>query len=323
MMRIKTLSLLVLLLFTINAYAYKPIHLVWLGHNPDRLWEEDWIYEVLSDVKADINPVIDMDYTVFVDQAIIIVSEPDKAKYPRYFAEYVKRNLKFGIIQISDERYGHASGFYPLAQFVIRNYWHKKFAGKKNMLFFPLGYKRKFWDDFNDQLKTLSSRKFIWSFAGQIGKSTRQNMIQNMKKIPNYFIHETSNFNSADALPVNAYRNLLLDSIFVPCPRGWWNLDSFRVSEALECGCIPIVEATPFDYFSKLFQGPYPFLTVTSWEEIPSLILPLLENPDQLEFLRINCYKWWLEYKKTMKQKIASLVENAFELNTETQSHHN
>ena len=310
----KILFLLATLLFSINAHANEAIHLIWLGHNPDRLWERDWIYEVLSEVKHEVKTIVDMNYNIFVNQAIIIVSDPDKTKYPHYFLEYIKRNFKFGVIQISDEAYVHGCDFYSSAQFVIRNYWHKKFANQKNILFFPLGYKRKFWDGFNDQLKPLSSRKFIWSFAGQIKKSTRKNMIQNMKKIPNYYVHETSNFNSADALPVNAYRDLLLDSIFIPCPRGWWNLDSFRVSEALECGCIPIVEATPFDYFSKLFEGPYPFLKESSWEQIPSLLLPLLENPEQLELLRMNCYNWWLEYKKTTKQKITDLIKNSFQL---------
>jgi hypothetical protein len=134
-------------------------------------------------------------------------------------------------------------------------------------------------------------------------------MIQNMRKIPKYYIHETFDFNAPDALSAANYRDLLLESIFVPCPRGWWNLDSFRLSEALECGCIPIVENAPFDYFSRLFGESYPFPSLTSWNELTRIIRPLLAQPERLEKLRQDCYTWWINYKAKEKEHIAKLVE--------------
>jgi len=67
------------------------------------------------------------------------------------------------------------------------------------------------------------------------------------------------------------------------------------------------VERFPEDYFYKCF-GPYPFLSVSSWDEAPALIHSLLENPDLLELKRVECREWWLEYKSALKGKVAEMV---------------
>ena len=86
-------------------------------------------------------------------------------------------------------------------------------------------------------------------------RPTRKNMIDNMKKVSNYFFLETTNWGRSDpkSLTVSECRDLMLNTIFIPCPGGWANMDSFRVYESLECGCIPIVEKSPYDYFRVFF----------------------------------------------------------------------
>ena len=134
-------------------------------------------------------------------------------------------------------------------------------------------------------------------------------MINYMKMIPGHFIYETFAWADANSLSTQDYRQLLLDTIFVPCPTGWWNLDSFRVCEALECGCLPIVEKKPFDYFSKLFGSRYPFLSVESWDQAPDLINKLLADPVRLEHARKQCHRWWRHHKIGLKKNIARLAE--------------
>ncbi len=305
---------LLLACFTIMSFlgANESINLIWISGSPEGSWEEDWIQEMLSEVQADIHTIVDGNHEVFLDKSIIVTSHPNKEKYQEYFSEYKKRGLKFGVIHLSDETYDHPCDFYDGVPFVIRNYWHKKFANAQNVSFLALGYKRTFWDGFTGHIKKAEERKYNWSFAGQIKKSTRVSMIKNMRKIPHYHIHEIFDFNSPDALSASNYRDLLLESIFVPCPRGWWNLDSFRLSEALECGCIPIVEKSPLDYFSKLFGTSYPFPSLTSWKELQKIIRPLLEDPERLEQLRLDCYNWWMNYKASEKKHIANLVHDNF-----------
>ncbi len=302
----KQICFLICVFFMKIICAGEPINLIWLGGNPSGSWEEDWIHEILSEIESEIRVIVDLDYNVFLDRSIIVVSNPDPKRYPNYFLKYRKQGLKFGIIHLSDEVYTSPHNFYEGALFVLRNYWWKYLGGKR-LLFFPLGYKRCFWNDFHGSIKSAYTRKYVWSFAGQITKSTRLSMLESMKKIPNGFLYETSSFNAPNALAAHDYRDLLLESIFVPCPRGNWNLDSFRVSEALECGCIPIVEKTPFDYFQKLL-GFYPFLSVDSWEEAPLLIKRLLKNPKELERLRMESYNWWMLYKEILKEDIKTLI---------------
>ena len=314
--------------------ASQTVNVIWQSI-PEVYWELDWIREVLE--KLDVNEIIDRKYEVCRDNSIIVSSGGEE--FDNYCARLKNRGYNFGVILLSDELYATSKGFYSYCSFVLRNYWDKKFDEQKNYessflihnkkgffknhrrekLFpsipvksFPLGYKRGFWKgSFSREIKKASDRLYNWSFAGQITKSTRLAMISNMKKIPHYFIHETFSFGGQDSLEVRDYRNLLLETLFVPCPRGWWNLDSFRICEALECGCIPIVEKTPFNYFEKLL-GKYPFLAVNSWEEAPDLIQKLLEDPARLEALRSECYEWWLKYKETMKEEVADLVQKSF-----------
>lgn len=294
--------------------ANESINLIWISGDPAISWEEDWIHEMLSEVQTDIHTIVDLNHEVFLDKSIIVTSAPNKEKYRHYFSEYKKRGLKFGVIHLSDEIYDHPCDFYDDPLFIIRNYWHKKFANSKNVSFLALGYKRKFWDGFQGEIKNANDRKYNWVFAGQIEKFTRVSMINNMRKIPHYHIHETFDFNSPDALSATDYRDLLLESIFVPCPRGWWNLDSFRLSEALECGCIPIVENAPFDYFSKIFGKSYPFPCLRSWNEVPKVLRPLFFHPERIEKLRQDCYQWWQNYKAETKKQIADLIQRNFEL---------
>jgi hypothetical protein len=288
----------------------KRVHLIWQGGYDG--WERDWIHELFSKSPYEIEDVVDGRYEVVLDDSVVVISSPDPYRYLKYFRSFRQGNYKFGVVHISDEGYHHPTDFYAFARFVLRNYWHKQFLSNGKVITFPLGYKQQFWNNRpNKEFKKASERKYTWSFAGQVTKSTRRSMYTNMLKIPNYHVHEIFEFWSPTSLSAEEYRDLLLESIFMPCPRGNWNLDTFRLSEALECGCIPIVDKTPLDYFAKLF-GYYPFIAVSSWEEAPKIINQLLANPEQLDQLQQRCSSWWIEYKEKLKDRIADLVAETF-----------
>jgi hypothetical protein len=102
------------------------------------------------------------------------------------------------------------------------------------------------------------------------------------------------------------------ETIFAPCPAGWENLDSFRVCEALEAGCIPIVERRPFyDYFRHVF-GDHPMLTVADWSEAPALIAGLSKDRGALDRRRRACARWWQDYKATLVLNIRDRIRQSF-----------
>jgi len=306
---ISSLIVIALIAITVNLRKTKT-YVIW--QVPTEIaYETDWLKEVFSGLNYE--EIEDTKFEIYKDNAIVVVSTDKDVEKNTYFSNLSQKNFKYGVVVLSDEFYSSSTEFYGTAKFVLRNYWHKKFSDQKNILFFPLGYKKGFWGG-NENLKPKQAheRKYIWSFAGQIQKSSRVFMINNMKKVPDFRIHETFKWEDPNALSVTDYRNILLESVFVPCPRGWWNLDSFRLYEALECGCIPIVEKTPFDYFQKMF-GSYPFLSVNSWDEAPELINNYLSDPAALEELRMECFSWWNNYKKGMQRSVSDVIHEKFE----------
>ena len=47
---------------------------------------------------------------------------------------------------------------------------------------------------------------------------------------------------------------VLSSTIFSPCPNGFVHPETYRLYEALECGCIPIIENT-YKYYDRLFPN--------------------------------------------------------------------
>lgn len=307
----RVVRLLVFLFFGISSMGFARISLVWQAERK-KVWEEDWLTELLTGIDYEI--VDDMKFEKYIDNSIVVVVPPQEKQMVPYFKKMHDLGYKFGVILLSDECYTCTTEFYQYAQFVFRNYWHKQFAHDPKVICFGLGYKTGFWKSIPRSLAANKDRPYCWSFAGQIGgKPTRAAMISELKKAGPYCIHEINAWLDPRSLGTQEYQSLMLNSVFIPCGRGFWNIDSFRIWEALECGCIPIVEKFPLDYFKK-FLGDHPFLAVDSWEQAPFLMAQLFADPGALEAKRQECMQWWREYKKktnmifvhTIKSKLAA-----------------
>jgi len=298
----KSFLLIVFLLLT-QASCAAQYHLIW-QIDTVKFFEVDWVKEVLEHV--DYDEIFDGKFEIARDNSIIVVcgTEPD---YIPYLDKLSENGYKFGLFIVSDERYV-SKDYHENARFELRQYWHKKYAKHTHIMPIPLGYARGFYQGgCGDCQKTAHKRNYTWVFAGQITKSTRQAMYSNFKLIPNGYLYTIEQFAAENSLSKSVYRSLLQDAIFAPAPCGWWNLESFRVYEALESGAIPIVEKNPIDYF-KLLLGDYPFPSVKSWDNAPFLINKLLANPERLEKLRVKCHIWWNNYKASLKQKIKNFI---------------
>ncbi len=263
------------------------------------LWELDWIRLLFGDVIT--AEVIDDRKGVPVDRSLIIDYRlgPEKDLYYRRNFEHGVRQV---IIHLGDERYEDSCSAYRWCHRVYRNIWSPILANLGHVSFFPLGYKEGFVEAGGPQ-RPAAERPYVWSFAGDPNKSTRADMLNNMRGVAGGHEHLTSGWNSDDSLSTEQYRHLFDQTLFVPCPAGNSNLDSFRVGEALEAGCIPIVEARPgYRYFDRLLPG-HPIPTVSSWSEAQLFVNDMVAR-GACEPLRQVCSAWWTRHKQQLIAKI-------------------
>jgi hypothetical protein len=84
--------------------------------------------------------------------------------------------------------------------------------------------------------------------------------------------------------------------------------ETWRLYEALEFGCIPIVEKRWFiDYYRGLF-GADPFLRVGSWREAARLMRDLMAKPDELLRHQQTVVSWWAETKARTKRDLTAFM---------------
>jgi hypothetical protein len=90
---------------------------------------------------------------------------------------------------------------------------------------------------------------------------------------------------------------LLLDSVFVPCPAGQ-NAETFRIYEAIECGAVPLViGANPTQL---------PLLPFESWTQAGECMTYFLGHMEQLEAYRDKLFGAWA----TLKAELTKSIQN-------------
>lgn len=143
-------------------------------------------------------------------------------------------------------------------------------------------------------------------------------MIECFKSMKESKTHFCSGFNAADGLKVDKYREMLDNSVFALCPPGQDSMDSFRLYEALEAGCIPVAlnrtERMPIQpsYWHAIFLGEteLPFVLGNTWEECASLMKTLIERNDTKN-TQLKCKELWKntvsKWKEETKNKLSLL----------------
>lgn len=291
--------------------ALPPAALIW-QFDPEAAWERDWLHEVLAGCFT--TEAVDKRWSKIAPVMIVVDNRivPEKAFYYR---EAFEAGYRIILVHLSDEAFTDDTGIYKYCDGVVRNYYSEILAGDARVHFIPLGCKAGFSGSGAAKKPALQkpagARKYMWSFAGDAKKSTRAGMLKAMNGIADGFTHLTEGFGSADALATPAYRALLDESVFVPCPSGWSNLESFRTYEALEAGCIPIVETRPgFDYYTALL-GAHPMPAVANWDEAAALMRKL--SIEEIEALRVRCATWWQERKPTIARDTRDFISRALQ----------
>jgi len=305
------------------------LKIVWAtGRHYKNDWEYSWICELFKDIPVEFVNLTNM--ADIYENAIIVFNHD--IPYIEYIVRYERFKIPFGLIHLSDEYTRDPIQVYDLTmcKFVLRNCYRLECAQHPKVLQFPLGYKKHFWEGGNRQdgfTRSIATREYVWSFAGGM-RENRKHAMELFEKIP-YHKHkvviETGNSFSVpvSGLLTEDYRNLMLQSIFVLCPEGNVSVDCFRVYEALECGCIPIVlKRNSFQWFPDSSYWKVithsttepPFVMEESMEENKTVMLHLLEDPEQLEERRVACWMFWQETKKRLQETIRKKIEASLKI---------
>lgn len=281
------------------------ITLLWLT-NRESSWETDWIEFLFQDIEH--RTETDYSFSKEINNSILIYNS--NSFNINYFQNLNQKGKKFGLIHLSDEWNKDPTDHYGLAKFVLRNYYKNI---NPNVLNFPLGWIQQFPENLN--IKTLLERNLTWSFSGHVDKTTRPEMAKFMSTIPGgkgYFKKCGEIWGpTGHALDPIQLAHMYNDSVFVPCPRGNCSIDSFRVTEALQSGALPIVEMD--SYWNNMYGTDNPIIQISSWEAAPRVISNLLSDPQRLEIQRKTTHEWWIDHCRSVKRNIETLINNLYD----------
>ena len=177
---------------------------------------------------------------------------------------------------------------------------------RKGNVCIPLGVTNKFWEAkarSDGELPSMAKRNLAWSFAGCLNSSARAQMLTELKGFGPAKVRLLRDWGQTanDPLSGDAYVAWLRQSRFVPCPMGWFNVESFRWVEAIEAGAIPVLVrgsiCQPFDCFAYLGENPLPIFD--GWAVAARW---MKENAIRrsLEELSGAIAAWWSDYKRQM-----------------------
>jgi hypothetical protein len=217
---------------------------------------------------------------------IIIVQGPYLQKTREVLATWTK---PFRILHLSDEWLKDPVDFYdhPMCKGVIRTYD----CGSAKALTIPLGYH---WRP-GPSVPKLPFRTRTWSFVGTDWGTRGQ-----LRQLPQdrAVLRLFPKWQDPDNLGKAAYLELLLDSVFAPCPAGQ-NAETFRIYEAIECGAVPLV------------VGPnptkLPLLALENWAQAGECMAHFLANVEQLEAYRDRLFGAWAMLKDGLKKSIRNM----------------
>jgi hypothetical protein len=220
----------------------------------------------------------------------------------------IEGNRPIGLIHLADEWYRGNYKSYRLYDFVIRTY-HAKRLEKSGVFIAPLGWPNN--GEGANAVKLATDRALKWCFAGNL-ISSRFEMVREFQSWrPN--ICELSNDESVTkklSLPKERYIEVLNDAVFCPAPMGNVMTETWRLYEALEAGCIPLIERRlTMDYYNNLF-GKNPIPRFKRWRDARVFAESLAGNPKALVEVQDEIRQWWSGYKRLLTKRTEQFVSD-------------
>ena len=254
-----------------------------------------WIYEILNKVKF---KIINNENDLDKGDNLIVVDSSVEEKEDLYLKLSLICNKTY-LIHLGDESGQYdLSSIYKKFNYVWRSFCSNKYFNNEKISCLPIGYKS------GTIYKNIKNeRKYKWAFIGTPHKSSRHDLLFQFSKIEPYFSYKTEKFNEK-IMDIDNMSKILSSAQFMPCPNGFVHPETYRVYEALECGCIPIVENT-YKYYDQLFPNN-PFIKVDKWQEAKFMLNEW--NKNEIQKKQEECNFWWAEEKKNIQDFISKKI---------------
>jgi GR25 family glycosyltransferase involved in LPS biosynthesis len=277
-----------------------------------KVYERDWLFTVLGDITTAYIEPFTLETPPPIDVPIVILQRPWVAQTTEVLKKWSDAGAKFKILHLSDElpiqRDSLECYTFPGCIRILRTYIRSDFPpeAETKIQVIPLGYR---WTPLPGHATPMTRtpqtpfRQYHWSFYGTDwnGRSAQMKPLLDSKLLRSCKFN--AGWNDPASVPKDAYLYGMLDSIFVPCPSGV-NPETFRMYEALECGCIPIVLKTvQNEVWFNWVSGHIPLLNIKTWEEAVRLMFTLLSKPETLEIYRGQILTRWVAWKEELKHQ--------------------
>jgi hypothetical protein len=250
-------------------------------HDIDGLFEKEWIEELLGNRLVDIQ------------------TEVPIVLYQRPYCDKLKETLAtwpaFSLMHLSDEDGRDPIDIYtwPACKGVVRNYLRKiPFTAESKVVTIPLGY------HWRPITRTQGIKKdLVWSFIGaeHHGRLVKLHPFKGID--PNKCVLQKT-WNSSEKCEEDEVVDSLVRSLCVPCPRGV-NVETFRLYEALEAGCVPIVvEETGSAEYLAYLKRFLPIATSPDWPTAARVVHGLSKQLDLYKEYRKSLMTGWSSMKE-------------------------
>lgn len=275
------------------------------------LWEVDWLRFLFKPIQDYIDVEFEAENIKTDKNTVLICSHA--VPYRQVLDNLRKNGKKYAVVLLSDENLIDPCEWLhdPHCVGLMRNYVNPALLGNPKVSVFGLGYKI----GLVKELEKKHQRDLLWSFAGTL-HNERGSTIEKFKKLTPYKVHTCSGFGAQDGLDTRSYAELLKSSKYALCPPGQDSMDSFRIYEALEAGCIPIcVKNTGRwhlhpSYWHGVFYGgtTLPFVCEETWDEC---LIKMREIEDSGTYADVQeqCSVFWSKWKTAWQHQAVELYQ--------------
>jgi hypothetical protein len=209
-----------------------------------------------------------------------IVQRPHSAQWNTRFQQMDQKGRDFYVLHLSDEFANDCIAFYglPHCKGVIRNYTRADCPALPHLLTIPLGYHY----SYTEKVMPFADRTLLWSFHGT-NWCDRKTQLERLANCVPYNCLLLPSWNHSSMTNEKDYMNLLGKTKFCPVLRGN-NMETFRLYEALEAGCVPVfMEEDPFLH---MVDRELDLTSLYDWKEPVSTISSPFQAGIQQEVIR-------------------------------------